>query len=464
VEFRTLFLHFSEEPSRVSALRVATARGRWLPAWDALAAAVSIAIARGAHPGWVVPAGVGAIAAPLLLTVLSGYGVLATMPGNRLRGACDLALAAPVVVLAALAVERNGTNADVHRIVLATVLLALSWFSARVVLTNAKLHRRARALVIGSGLAAQRVAALARRHPENGLEIVGLLDDEGLTGPPGSPPLLGGLADLEQVLHDHAIDRVIVAFSRTRDEDLVTLIRRCDRDVAVDVVPRLFDVIKPHGYLLGGLPLADATPAGDDATTLRLKGLLDIVGALVALVIFAPVMVAIAIAVRLTSPGPILFWQERIGRCGEPFRVPKFRTMRVQLDDLPDELDPLDIDAIVEQLKASTANLTPIGNRLRRTSLDELPQLWCIVRRTMSLVGPRPLRAFEVESLDSWQQERMTVRPGLTGLWQVLGRSDTRWEERMRLDYMYARHWSLALDLRIMLRTVPAVVRRRGAR
>lgn len=458
-----MFQELSDDWHPESGLRVAAARGRWLPAWDALAAAGSVALARGMQAGWVVPAAAAAIAAPLLLTVLSEYDELATLPGGRARAARDLALAAPLILLVGLASERSGATTSVRRMALAALLLALAWFCGRLALANAHTHRRARALVIGSGVAAQRVVALAVRHPENGLEIVGLLDDDGLPPQPGSPPLLGGLDDLEQVLRQHAIERVIVAFTRSRDADLVRLVRRCDRGVKVDVVPRLFDVIKPQGYLLGGLPLADATPASDDPVTRRLKGAFDVVGALLGLLLLAPLLLVIAIAVRITSPGPILFWQERIGKDGTPFQVPKYRTMRVAPTDLPADVDPLEIDEIVERLKLP-GNLTPIGQALRCSSLDELPQLWCVLRRTMSLVGPRPLRAFEVASLDSWQQERMTVLPGLTGLWQVLGRSDTRWDERMRLDYMYARHWSLALDLRIMLRTLPAVARRRGAR
>ena len=150
---------------------------------------------------------------------------------------------------------------------------------------------RPRALVIGSGAAAQRVASLARRHRESGIEVVGLLDDDGPPQPAGGPPVLGGLADLEQVLDDHAIDRVIVAFTRSGDADLVGVVRRCDhRDVSVAVVPRLFEVIKPVGTLLGGLPLADATSARDDATTLALKRAIDIVGAAVGLILTAPLL------------------------------------------------------------------------------------------------------------------------------------------------------------------------------
>jgi exopolysaccharide biosynthesis polyprenyl glycosylphosphotransferase len=308
------------------------------------------------------------------------------------------------------------------------------------------------------------VAELAGRHRENGLDVVGLLDDDGPPQPNGAPPLLGGLEDFERVVREHEIDRVIVSFTRARDEELVGLVRRCDPDIAVDVVPRLFDVIKPDGHLLGGLPLADATPARHDTTNLALKRTLDVVGALLALIAFAPVMAVVAVAVWITDPGPILYRQERIGRGGRPFQLPKFRTMAVGSAEIPVELGSLGIAALVERLKDEPKELTPIGGWLRSASLDELPQLWCVLRGEMSFVGPRPLRPFEVASLDAWQLERLTLRPGLTGLWQVLGRSDTQWDERMRLDNLYTRYWSMAFDIRIMLRTVPAVLRRRGAR
>ncbi len=182
-----------------------------------------------------------------------------------------------------------------------------------------------------------------------------------------------------------------------------------------------------------------------------------------ALIVCAPVMAAIVIAAWITDPGPVLFWQERVGRGGQSFQLPKFRTMAVATAEGPIETDSLGIADLVERMKNEEKDLTPMGGWLRRTSLDELPQLWCLFTGKMSFVGPRPLRPFEVDALDNWQRERLILRPGITGLWQVLGRSDTSWEERMRLDNLYTRHWSIAFDVRIMLRTVPTVLRRRGA-
>jgi exopolysaccharide biosynthesis polyprenyl glycosylphosphotransferase len=445
--------------------RVLAAYGRWLPVWDALAAFASAALACEANaPSELVAPMLGGIVAPVLLATLSEYDGHAHVPGVRLRSLGELSFAAALVVLSVIAAPGAPERIGAHRTALAVATLALMWLAPRTLVGAPRMGARSRALVIGSGAAAQRVAALARRHPESGIDVVGLLDDDGPPQPDGGPPVLGGLTDLEQVLDEHGIERVIVAFTRSRDADLVGVVRRCDHlDVSVDVVPRLFDVIKPIGTLLGGLPLADATSAPSDATALALKRAIDVVGAIVGLVVTAPVMALAALAVRMTSPGPVLFRQERIGKGERPFEVLKFRTMRAAAERSI-AASPVQIVALVEELKAPDDELTPLGRWLRRTSIDELPQLWCVLRGTMSLVGPRPLRPFEAACLDEWQRERFVFRPGVTGFWQVLGRSDTGWDERMRLDYLYARHWSLSLDIRILLRTVPAVLACRGAR
>jgi exopolysaccharide biosynthesis polyprenyl glycosylphosphotransferase len=446
-------------------VRALVTDGRWLPVFDVVAAAACAAIASEVEaPTRLLGPLLGAALAPVLLAALSGYDGHARLPGARLRAAGELAFAAAIVILASYAVPGAPSRIGAHRTTFAVAFLAALWLAPRALVATSGVHVRARALVIGSGTAAQRVAALARRHRESGIDVVGLLDDDGPPQPGDGPPVLGGLDDLEQVLEQYAIDRVIVAFTRSPDADLVAVVRRCDhRDVSVEVVPRLFEVIKPMGTLLGGLPLADATSARQDAATLALKRVIDVVGAVVGLVLAAPVIALAGIAIWLEDRGPVLFRQERIGRGGKPFQVLKLRTMRGAPAE-PLEPSPVRIVALVEELKAPVDELTPLGRFLRRTSIDELPQLWCVLRGTMSLVGPRPLRAFEVACLDEWQRDRLLFRPGVTGFWQVLGRSDTGWEERMRLDYLYARHWSLAIDIRIMLRTVPAVLGRRGAR
>lgn len=198
----------------------------------------------------------------------------------------------------------------------------------------------------------------------------------------------------------------------------------------------------------------------------RLRRCADRLIAALLLVIFSPLMLACAALIRRDG-GPATFAHYRVGSRGRVFRCFKFRTMCVDAERKLREV--LDSDpALREEWErtfklANDPRVTPIGRWLRRSSLDELPQLLNVIGGDMSLVGPRPLRPFEVGSLEPWQLARQDLRPGLTGLWQVLGRSTIGWEERMQLDYDYVSHWSFASDLRILLRTLPAVLRRDGA-
>ena len=207
------------------------------------------------------------------------------------------------------------------------------------------------------------------------------------------------------------------------------------------------------------------------------KRTLDIIGSLTLIVLLSPFIAATALAIAAFDGRPILFRQTRVGQMGRTFSILKFRTMSVGSDfegvalraaTADAAAQPLEanepISALVHELKAtSDARLTRIGAVLRRTSLDELPQLFNILRGDMSLVGPRPLRPFEAAALSPWQLARQDLRPGLTGLWQVLGRSNVEWGERMQLDYSYVSHWSFASDLQILARTLPAVIKKEGA-
>jgi exopolysaccharide biosynthesis polyprenyl glycosylphosphotransferase len=404
-----------------------------------------------------------ALIAPAALAATGEYDDDVVAPGRRLRAAGSLALVASLTVVAALALPGEPAPASERRIVVSIACLAAVWLAARAAVAPATFTQRA--LIVGSGLAARRITELARLNTENGIEVVGLLDDDALPQPEGSPPVLGGLGDIHAVLSEHAIDRVIVAFTRCNDAGLVDLVRLCDRHrVAIDVVPRLFDVIRPKGPTLGGLALADATPSRPGRSTLAAKRFFDVAASLVLLIVLAPAMLLIALHLRLVARGPVLFRQQRVGLDGRSFGLLKFRTMGERADLSSGTELECPIGARVAELKHASQKLVPLGGWLRRTSLDELPQLFCILAGEMSLVGPRPLRPFEVAELEGWELERLHVRPGLTGLWQVLGRSDAAWDERMRLDYMYARHWSLSWDLRILARSVPAVLRQRGAR
>ncbi|MBD3221190.1 exopolysaccharide biosynthesis polyprenyl glycosylphosphotransferase [bacterium] len=204
------------------------------------------------------------------------------------------------------------------------------------------------------------------------------------------------------------------------------------------------------------------------------KRTIDILGAAALLVLTSPLLLTIALLVKRSSPGPVIFVQERLGRNGRPFRFFKFRSMRHDADDeIHRQFAAMFINGDDDGCRASNGGkdlyklerdprITPIGNWLRRTSLDELPQLWNILKGDMSLVGPRPPISYEIENYQPWHLERLKVTPGLTGLWQVMGRSKVSFDEMVHLDLHYINHWSLWLDIQILLRTLPVVMRGSG--
>ncbi len=236
--------------------------------------------------------------------------------------------------------------------------------------------------------------------------------------------------------------------------------------VALVVAPSLTDVAGPRIHIrpVAGLPLLHVEQPEFTGGRRLLKGTVDRVSSTCLLLVIAPLLLAIAIAVRLTSPGPALFRQVRVGHGGEVFTLNKFRTMYVdaeaQLATLAGSNEAS--DGLMFKMR-DDPRITPVGRWLRRFSLDELPQLLNIVKSDMSVVGPRPPLPHEVAHYGDDVRRRLLVKPGLTGLWQVSGRSDLSWDESVRLDLHYVENWSIALDLAILARTVAAVARRDGA-
>ncbi len=348
------------------------------------------------------------------------------------------------------------------------LLLAVGCVWTRMLLGHFDHAGVERAVVLGSGRVASHVATLAARHPGRKIQVAGYLDDDPAPTEPEPGPFLGAIDDLPYIVGTERIDLVVVAFSRRSDESLVAALRECDRlGVDVVVVPRLFEVLPPHArtYDLGGLALFDASARAAGVAQAMMKRAVDIVGAAIALMLLSPVIAMATLAILLDDGGPVIFRQRRVGRDGLSFTIFKFRTLAKGDDKFrPADVAALKMDETIELIKlAGASRSTRVGTFLRRTSIDELPQLWNVLFGDMSLVGPRPLRTFEVESLDDWQRVRHDMRPGITGLWQVMGRSEVRWEERLQLDCAYVRNWSLVSDIGILLRTLPAVFLGRGA-
>jgi len=339
-------------------------------------------------------------------------------------------------------------------------------------LVRAVLHRapdlRQRTLILGSGVVAGQVVKKLQNNDQFGLIPVGLVDDE--VHDVGTPdlPWLGRIADLDTIIEAQNIDRVIITFSRANHEELLEAIRACrDASVAVDVVPRLFEFLDGVRALdqIGGLPLLSIGVPVLASTSIAAKRALDVVGSLALLTVFSPVMVATAIAIKVESRGPIFFRQPRAGRRNESFKLVKFRSMYIDAEQRKKDLDTLNEanDGVMFKIREDP-RVTRVGRIIRRFSIDELPQLFNVLKGEMSLVGPRPLIFPETAALEKhWHLRRLELRPGITGPWQVYGRSQSPFQEMVRFDYQYVAGWSLARDIEILLATLPAVMSGRGA-
>jgi exopolysaccharide biosynthesis polyprenyl glycosylphosphotransferase len=331
-----------------------------------------------------------------------------------------------------------------------------------------------RSVILGAGNVGQLVARKIQQHPEYGMTLIGFVDENPRARRADIDlPVLGRLPDLAELISQHAIDRVIVAFSGGADEATMTLIRSLrDEEVIVDVVPRLYELVGPRAdiHLIEGLPLITVPPARLSRSSLIVKRLIDIVVAATLLVLTAPIFIIAAFKIRRESPGPIFFRQVRVGANLRPFTLLKFRTMRVDTDQTEHRDFIKEIMSADAQLSEHgtyklqrAKDVTAFGRLLRRTSLDELPQLINVLRGEMSLVGPRPCIEYETEFFQPHHFDRFLVPQGLTGLWQVTARANSTFGEALEMDVAYVRGWSLGLDLRLMFRTPFALFRQRKA-
>jgi len=233
----------------------------------------------------------------------------------------------------------------------------------------------------------------------------------------------------------------------------------------VRVAPSTMEILMDRVEFVPGqtLPLFELKPPVFDGVDWALKRAFDIAGSLLLLLLFSPALLLIALAVKLTSRGPIIYRSMRPGIGGEPFACFKFRTMYEDAEDLQPELEKHNEKGGAIFKIRRDPRVTPVGQFLRRWSLDELPQLWNVLRGEMSLVGPRPLPQRDFDRLADWHRKRYLVLPGITGLWQVSGRSELDFDELVRLDFLYLENWSVFLDLSILLKTIPAVIKAKGA-
>ncbi len=351
--------------------------------------------------------------------------------------------------------------------------LTLQVVLGRVLLRDllAKVHRQGRnlrfALIVGSGERAQRFARLLRERERSGYRVLGCVDEQ----PPADPQAmrwLGRLDALPQVLSGTVVDEVFIMLPmRSSYAQIQRVVSCCEEQGALVTMPADFFTARLARTRTGSVaaqPVLYLSSVPENDWRFAWKRAIDCTVALILLLLLSPLLLAVALAIRLDSPGPVIFRQTRIGLNKRPFTLLKFRTMCVDAEARQAALEAAnEVSGPVFKIR-NDPRTTRLGAFLRRTSLDELPQLVNVLRNEMSLVGPRPLPLRDVAGFrEDWQRRRFSVLPGVTCLWQLSGRSNISFERWMELDLEYIDRWSLRLDFSILLRTVPAVLRRSGA-
>ena len=352
--------------------------------------------------------------------------------------------------------------------VVTVVLLSLErWFILTVLRRSRKKGFNFRSmLIIGSGPRARAFAATIESHSDWGYKILGFIDDEEIEGCPDSVSrIIGRFDDLAQILDRNVVDEVVFLMPRKWLDRLEKYIKVCEKvGVKATVSIDLFDtaIAKPVIQELDGWPLLtfDATP--NDFFFLLLKRTLDMVGSAAGILILSPLFLFIGIIIKTTSPGPVFFRQVRCSVNGRTFQILKFRTMVVDAENKREELQQQnELQGPVFKIR-NDPRITSFGKLLRKTSLDELPQLINVLRGDMSLVGPRPPLPSEVERYERWQRRRLSMRPGITCIHEVVARNNKDFNVWMKMDLEYIDNWSFGLDMRILAKTILAVIRGTG--
>lgn len=456
---------------------------------------------------WMAVTDVLAFAAALLLAYFLAYFARFDnlLPRENMRDVLLIVLlVAPLVLLGVFAAfrlyeaHRFAPAEEFRRIIIAVSLgvgvlmltsfwskaelsrawVALSWaFALVLVLASRRLwharifgqRQRGRltfpTIIVGTNAEAQRLAATLT-GPTLGFRPIGLIATNDRSGPTPELPVLGGVDDLREILRSTGADCVFVASTAVTPEELKPVARVVRIEgLEVRITASLPEVLSSRLTVqpLGGTTALSLRPARLSGTQVVAKFTFDILVSGLLLLLLSPALLLIAVAIKAGSPGPVLFRQRRIGLRGRPFTMLKFRTMR---NGAEREVERLRAERGVTGVLFKLQNdprVTPVGRFLRRLSLDELPQLFNVVKGDMSLVGPRPPLPEEVTRYEDWHFERLEVLPGITGLWQVSGRADLAFEESVRLDLFYVENWSLAYDLYILAKTIPVLLSKRGA-
>jgi exopolysaccharide biosynthesis polyprenyl glycosylphosphotransferase len=364
--------------------------------------------------------------------------------------------------------------ADIWFVVVFVVLLWLLLLADRILMRSFIRHFSKKksslkyVLVVGTDASALKIAQLFNSPGELGTKVAGLLTSNSVEMGTkiGGFNVLGEMDDLFSILEKRVVDCVVFAEEANEGEEIRNLALRCPV-VGVDFILNVSAFVKRVSHVslesTGGHSFIVFKPVWRRPEMLFLKRVFDLVASATAIVLCLPLWIIIPFLIKRDSPGPVFYVQERVGKNGRLFPMYKFRSMIDGADKMQSRVMHLnEMDGPVFKIKADP-RLTRIGKFLRRTSLDELPQLFNVFNGTMSLVGPRPPILSEVSQYRPWQRKRLSVTPGVTCLWQVTGRNEVKFDEWMKLDMQYIDNWSLALDAKILLRTVKAVIERRGA-
>jgi exopolysaccharide biosynthesis polyprenyl glycosylphosphotransferase len=346
-------------------------------------------------------------------------------------------------------------------------LITLGRLSIRAAVLTATSQERC--IVLGSPASARRIAGKLQHARSTNAVVVGRVSIDAFEAQDGSDTgaaaKLGDFRSLVRIIGEYAVERVIIAPGHDGEDEVLDAIRVIEAlGVKVSVLPRLLEVVGSSSSFddVDGVWLLGVRHFGLTRSSEALKRVTDVVGAAATLILLLPLFLILAVAVKLSSRGPVFFSQKRIGRQGEVFEMLKFRSMVVGADAVKEALRTLNeaeggLFKINEDPRA-----TRVGGFMRRTSLDELPQLLNVLRGEMSLVGPRPLVPDEDALIEGWQRRRLAVKPGMTGHWQIFGSARIPMQEMVKIDYLYGANWSIWLDMKILLRTIPYILGRRG--
>jgi exopolysaccharide biosynthesis polyprenyl glycosylphosphotransferase len=416
----------------------------------------------------------------LLVIYAGGWVIALTMNGlyrprarwSFLREAVDVLRATAVLALVTLSVLFLFKMPDVSRLFLLILFptQAAMTVAGRVLLRLFMERRRRQGknlryvLVLGAGPRGQVFAAKLEAHRELGLRVIGFLDDSPAFEIAGGWEYLGTLDRLEDLLHSRVVDEVAICLPFSQWTLIDTITHLCEEEgkivrIPMDVLDRAISVGRVEE--LDGTPIFSLVSGPDRTLALATKRLIDVVLSAIGLVVLSPLLAGIAVAILLDDGRPILFRQDRVGLHGRPFRVTKFRSMSRDAENRLAELEHRNEIKGRAFKVTDDPRVTRVGRFLRRTSLDELPQLINVLRGEMSLVGPRPPLPGEVDGYDLWHRRRLSMKPGITGLWQVRARREPEFDRWVAADLEYIDRWSLWLDVKILARTIPAAVQGR---